>query len=205
MNSCHRTIRQKIADMPVGTVFVIPDFEEIATAKTVSKTLTRLSEDGLICRVTRGVFWKPSDTELPHPDSIAHALARSNTWRVAPSGDTALHLFGLRKDRPNVWTYITDGTYRDYDIAGTKIIFQHASGKLLGAMSEKAAMLIQVLKAYGKPKLSEETLNKIRGLIRPAECKQLLAETKNAPAWITKTLELLLRATSKNKGSVTTL
>lgn len=194
LGSCHRKIRHRIENMDPGEVFCISDFEEIASAKTVSKTLTRLSEDGLIVRITRGVFWKPEcGEELPHPDKIAHTLARSNTWRVAPSGDTALHLFGLRKDRPGVWTYITNGTYRDYNIAGIKIVFQHASEKALGAMSDKAAMLVQVFKAYGKPRLSEDTLTKIRGKLKPSELQPLLEETKNSPAWIKAAIQTMLR------------
>lgn len=203
LGSCHRKIKHRIEAMAQGEVFCISDFEEIANAKTVSKNLTRLSEDGIIERITRGVFWKPqSDAVSPHPDKIARALARNNTWRVAPSGETALHLFGLRKDRPGVWTYITDGTYRDYEIAGTKIIFQHASGKALGTMSEKAATLVQVLKAYGKPRLSEETLNKIRRKLKPCEFKPLLEETKNSPAWISKAIQTMLHRTKKKRETV---
>lgn len=203
LGSCHRKIKHRIEAMAQGEVFCISDFEEIANAKTVSKNLTRLCEDGIIERVTRGVFWKPqNDAVSPHPDKIARALARSNTWRVAPSGDTALHLFGLRKDRPGVWTYITDGTYRDYEIAGTKIIFQHASGKALGTMSEKAATLVQVLKAYGKPRLSEETLHKIRRKLKPCEFKPLLEETKNSPAWICKAIQTMLYRTKKKRETV---
>lgn len=194
LGSCHRKIRQRIEAMPQGEVFAIPDFEDIASAKTISKTLTRLSDESIIRRVTRGVFWKPNGNgELPHPDKIAHALARSNTWRVAPSGDTALHLFGLRKDRPGVWTYITDGTCRDYEVGGTKIIFQHASGKALGTMSEKAAMLVQVFKAYGKFRLSDDTLRKIRKKLNPSEFQPLLEETKNSPAWISTAIQNMLR------------
>lgn len=193
LGSCHGKISRKIEKMKAGSVFVIPDFAEIASAKTVSKTLTRLLQDGEIRRVVRGVFWKPAHgKDAPHPDDVAHALARSNTWRLAPSGDTALHIFGLQKEKPGVWTYVTDGTYRDYDVAGTKIVFQHASGKVLGKMSEKTALLVQVLKAYGRPRLSEETLQKIKAHLHPAEFKTLLEETKNAPAWVGKTVRTML-------------
>lgn len=194
LGSCHKIIARKIESMKAGSVFVIPDFSDIASAKTVSKSLTRLLKDGKICRVIRGVFWKPqSDASVPYPDDVARALARSNTWRLAPSGETALHIFGLRKEKPGVWTYITDGTYRDYDIAGTKIVFQHASGELLGTMSEKSALLVQVLKAYGRPHLSEETLQKIKAKLHPAEFKTVLEETKNSPAWVSKVLRTMLR------------
>ena len=192
--SCHGIIRKKIETMPQGSVFVISDFDSVAGPKTVSKTLTRLSEDGLIQRVIRGVFWKPpADSDTPSPDLIAHALARSNTWRVAPCGETALHVFGLKKNCPRVWTYITDGTQRDYDIAGTRLVFRHSSGKSLGMMSEKAALLVQVLKAYGRPHLSEETMAKIRQRLKPTDFKHLLTETKNAPAWIHSAIQAMLR------------
>lgn len=194
LSSRHKRILQQIEAMPYDTVFVLSDFSDIASAKTVSKTMTRLTEEGIVCKVYRGVFFKPQRADsVPYPDDVARALARSNTWRVAPSGDTALHIFGLNKDRPSIWTYITDGTCRDYDIGGTKIVFQHASGKVLGTMSEKAALLVQVLKAYGKPRLSEDTLAKIRLRLKPSDFKHLLEETKKAPAWISKAIQSMLR------------
>ena len=201
--SCHRRIRQKIETMPQGSVFVISDFDTIACPKTVSKTLKRLSEDGLICRVIRGVFWKPQNSaDAPSPDQIAHALARGNIWRVAPCGETALHLFGLKSTTPRIWTYITDGTQRDYDIAGIRLIFRHSSGKFLGSMSEKAATVVQVLKAYGKPQLSEETLVRIRQHLKPEELRHLLSETKNAPAWICAAIRTMLHKTDPAEHSV---
>lgn len=193
LGSRHKRIRQAIDTMQPGTVFVISDFSDIASAKTASKTLTRLTDEGIVRKLYRGVYFKPHGAgSVPYPDDVAHALARSNTWHVAPSGETALHIFGLNKDRPCVWTYITDGTCRDYDIAGAKIVFQHASGKVLGAMSEKAALLVQVLKAYGKPHLSDDTLAKIRLKLKPSDFKRLLEETKKAPAWISKIVQSML-------------
>ena len=57
--SIHGKIREKISDMPEGSVFVLSDFSDIADSKTVSKTLTRLCSAGIIDKVMRGVFWKP--------------------------------------------------------------------------------------------------------------------------------------------------
>lgn len=189
--SKHKQIEQRIADMPEGSVFVIFDFSDLAEPKTVSKTMTRLLESGAIQRVMRGVFWKPkSECSSPHPDDVARAIARENVWQLVPCGDTALHIVGLSDDKPNVWTYVTDGTYRSYSYDGKFICFQHSSGKAFRAMSEKTALLVQVIKACGPHMhISDDYIAKIRAFFsKPDEQKQILKESRNAAGWIEKSI-----------------
>lgn len=187
-HSKHKQIEQRIADMTPGSVFVIFDFSDLAEPKTVSKTLARLLEAGTIEKVMRGVFWKPDSAASPHPDDVAHAIARENVWQLVPCGDTALHIVGIEEQHPNVWTYVTDGNYRSYSYDGKIISFLHSSGKNFSAVSEKAALLVQVIKACGQGKLSEEYKFKIRAFFKPEEVRQILRECRFAPEWVIKAI-----------------
>lgn len=180
--------------MPLGSVFVIFDFSDLADPKTVSKTMTRLLEAGVIERVMRGVFWKPDPSvPSPYPDHVAHAIARENVWQLVPCGDTALHIVGLSEDTPNVWTYVTDGTYRSYSYDGKMICFLHSSGKAFRAMSEKTALLVQVIKACGpKMHLTDDYTAKIKAFFcKPDEQKQILKESRHAAEWIEKVIRTI--------------
>ena len=188
-HSKHKQIEQRISDMTPGSVFVIYDFSDLAEPKTVSKTLARLLEAGTVEKVMRGVFWKPDHTvSSPHPDDVAHAIARENVWRLVPCGDTALHLMGIEEQHPSVWTYVTDGNYRSYSYDGKIISFLHSSGKTFSAVSEKTALLVQVIKACGQEKLSEEHRKKILSFFKPDEIRQILRECRSAPEWVAKVI-----------------
>lgn len=199
-HSLHKQIEIRIENSPESSVFVVSDFADIASPKTVSKTLSRLSENGTLKKVMRGVFWKPDTSfDKPHPDSVARALARENLWRLVPCGDTALHMLGVSdKKNDETWTYITDGTYRNYTYDGIKISFMHASGKAFSAMSERSALLVQVLKAYGKDCISDEALKKIRTLFSPDEITKILQETKHTTEWVYKMIKNMFGMKTNN-------
>ena len=173
--------------LPAGSVIAISDFTDIASPKTVSKMLTRLAEDGQIEKVMRSVFWKPDGKHLdPAPNDVANALARENNWFLAPSGDTALHIMGLEEDVPAVWTYVTNGTYRNYKYGTTEISFTHTNWTFFNDMSEKTKLLVQCMKAYGKEHLSEEKIMALFKKCQNWEWRKVVEETKNATNWVTK-------------------
>ena len=102
MPSAPKKARLRRADEAVktGSVFVASDFADITGTKRISEYLMRLSADGTVKSVMRGVFYKPEYSRLldeytaPAPDAVAHALARNFGWTVFPCGDTALKALG---------------------------------------------------------------------------------------------------------------
>ena len=190
--SFYRQLEKRILYLPLGSVMTIADFTDIAGAKTVSKMLTRLTDEGVIRRVMRSVFWKPDGVNgEPEPNEVAKALARENGWILAPSKETALHLFGLTDTKPTVWTYITDGTYRTYQYGVHRISFTHTGRHFWSKWSEKTILLIQCMKAYGKEHLTDEIRRKLKGKIHGWDTKKLVEETKGSAAWIRDTVRVL--------------
>ncbi|MBP5230882.1 MAG: hypothetical protein ILO68_04055, partial [Clostridia bacterium] len=190
--SFFKKLENRILYLPLGSVITIADFTDIASAKTVSKMLTRLSKEGVVERVMRSVFWKPNGEE-PEPDEVAKALARENGWSLAPSKETALHLFGMVDAKPKVWTYVTDGTYRSYRYGDQRISFTHTGKLFRGKWSAKTALFIQCLMAYGKEHITEEIISRFGLRIRGWDLKTLIEETKDTAVWIRKTTKLICR------------
>ena len=192
----HGRIERRINRMTAGNVFAISDFLDIASAKTVSKTLTRLEEEMIIEKLMRGIYWKPCEkngkrTALS-PSELARAIARGNSWKLAPSGETALYLFGADKNEPTNWTYVTDGPYKVYAFDGFTISFKHTSGKQLSLGSEKVLLFIQVLKAYGKERLTAEVLARIRGFLKLDEIEEIKRESINMTEWMSGAVKRML-------------
>lgn len=188
-----KKMEEMIACLPYGAVLAVADFEKVAQPKTVSKMLTRFAEDGTIRKVMRSVFWKPDGVHLsPEPNEVAKALARENRWETAPTGETALHLFGIKEKKPSVWTYITTGSCRKYRYDGNEILFSHTSGQPIHTMSEKTRLFVQCLRAYGEERLSDDVLGKLRKKLTDHEWKNVMAETRETSAWIKKILHKMI-------------
>lgn len=196
--SFHHLIKTRIKEADDDSVFTINDFTDIADDKTVSKTLTRLEKSGHIKKLLRGIYCKfdKKDKE-PRPDTIAKAIARCNFWKLAPCGDTALYIAGLKTSAPAIWTFVTDGTYRNYKVGETIIEFKRTTGNALSQIPNKTMLLIQVIKAYGKENITGETAEKIRGCFKFPDYKTLKEETMQTAEWIKDTVMTIFQIKQK--------
>lgn len=183
-------IKQKIILSEHGSVFIPSDFFDITDAVKVNVCLSRLEKENTIRRILRGVYEYPEYNDFigeyiaPSPDKVANALARNYGWTIVPCGDTALNLLGLSTQVPAVWSYVSDGTYKDYNFDKITIKFKRTTNKEISKITYKTALVIQALKALGSEKISETVIKKISSRIDEYEKKNMLIEAKHATAWI---------------------
>ncbi len=183
MSSTFDKLKAAIKKLPAGTVVTIADFEHLASNKTISKFFERLCESSFVKKITRGVFWLPIEQKSPEPVKIAYAIARANDWKIAPCGESAKYVFGATNQTPKEWTFVTNGTYRSYRIDNIIIKFTHTTGNMLSSLSDKSALLVQVIKAYGRDHIPE-WLKNIYHRYTQKERKAIIKETKNVTSWI---------------------
>ncbi len=170
------------------------DFADIANTTTVRKCLGRQTEEGIIRRVLNGVYEKPRYSTLLHEllptdlDSVAEALARNYHWTISPCGDTALNRLGLSTQVPAVWSYISDGPYREFRWDTIKLSFRHRANREISDMSEITALVVEVLKTLGKEWVTEDTVNLLQKRLSPADKETLLLEARNTSQWIYETV-----------------
>ena len=192
---CMDAIRNRIDAAKYGSVFILSDFSDLAEPDAVRKAITRLENDGTLTRVMRGVYYKPKHSEMlgenivPHPDDVAHALARNYGWTIAPCGDTAMNLLGLSEQVPCQWVYVSDGAYREYSYGNATLYFKRTAKKELSNMSPKSALIVQALKTCGKDGVTQKMIEKLRSVTTGDERKALLSETQYATSWIYETIK----------------
>lgn len=184
-------IKHTIDQAEPGTVFLASDFADVADNKTVHMSLVRLTEQGKLQRIMRGLYMKPRYSKLlgenvpGRPDDIARAIARNYGWNICPSDMAALNIAGLSAQVPSVWEYISDGPYKTYDYDNSRIIFRHTNRNTeLTSVSEKSALIIRALKALGKENVSEETIRILSDKLCKEDKKILLEESKYSTSWI---------------------
>lgn len=63
-NGYAKMICDRIEDAPAGTLFINPDFSDIAASKTVRRNPNRLVKDEKIRRLLNGLYEKPKYSNL---------------------------------------------------------------------------------------------------------------------------------------------
>ena len=192
-------VRNRIEAAQIGSVFVASDFADVTETKRISEYLVRLSADNTVKCVMRGVFYKPEYSKLldefiaPAPDAVANAIARNYGWSIVPCGDTALNLLGLSTQVPVVWSYVSDGPYKEYSYDNTTIKYKHTTNREISKISPKTALVIQALKTLGKDNIRNETIERIKAETTPNERKAMLTEAQYATAWIYEVIKTVCR------------
>lgn len=180
----------RIDELGDEAVFVSGDFLDIAEYETVRKALNRLSADGRIKKILRGVYYRPrfsdllQEYEAPSPHQVAMAIARKFNWNIAPSGTTALNMLGLSTQVAAKWNYISDGAYISFDLGNITIEFKHRNNREVSGMSYKTALIIQAIKALGKDNVGQAAIEKIRLSLTNDERQKLLKEAKPTTVWV---------------------
>ncbi len=183
-------IENRIRSSKPGTVFLTKDFTDIATNTTIRKCLGRQVSAGNLRRIIQGVYEKPAYSNLlkqylpTDPDTVANAIANTYRWTIAPCGDLALNKLGLSTQVPAKWSYISDGPYRDFSWDNITIEFKHRTNRDISGISTFTTMLIEAIRALGKDRIDENTIQQIHNLIPENRRLSILEEAKSATDWI---------------------
>lgn len=170
--------------------FCIGDFLDLAGYDAIRKALDRLEDSGEIRRIIRGIYDKPrfngrfNEYELPDIDSVAHAIARNYNWIICPSGNLALNILGLSVQVPSSYTYISNGPYLSYTIAGVELRFKHSTSRSIANFSYITRLLIQAIKALGKENLLYDDILYLRNHLTMDEKEKLLKDRNKTNRWI---------------------
>ena len=190
-------IRQRIKKSRAGTLFVMPDFADIAPNNAANRVVLRLVQEGALRQIVRGVYQKPKineflgEVEEPSAESVAEAIARKNGWRISPDGDTALNLLGLSTQVPSHWVYLSDGPYKRYSYGVGVIELKHSANRLLGRLSPDAALLVQAFRALGVEGMTDEIEKILKARFSAGVLERIAKETMIAPSWIHEAIENL--------------
>lgn len=183
-------IKNRIALYEDGDIFFTTDFKEIANLATIRKYLGRQVEDGTIRRVMDGVYEKPKyskilDEFIPtDPEKVAYALAKKYHWTISPCGDVALNKLGLSTQVPVVWSYVSDGPYREFTWDNIILSFKHKTNREISFMSRISIMVIEAIKTLGKDNIDEKTIAILRSRLSGEEKTVLLKDATDSASWI---------------------
>ncbi len=182
-------IKQRIVGKGRGAIFAPPDFLDIGSRASVDQALSRLADQGVIRRLTRGLYDYPMQSSrfgllAPSADDIARAVARKDNQVLQPSPAMAANQLGLSTQVPSNPTYMTDGPTRTKKIGRQVIQFRNASPKTLVGADQKTGTVFQALRYVGKDRVDDQVIGKIAHVLNAKDRAQLIRQSKHVPAWM---------------------
>ena len=186
-------IEQQVQQSDAGTLFFVSDFAKAGNDVFISRLLSEFTEKGLLCRLSKGVYYKPVQTRFgilyPEVGELVKAIARRDKAQVLPTGETAQNMLGLSTQVPMNYVYLTSGSARKIKVGPRTVTFKRCVPKNFAAKDEFLAILIQAMKSIGENRITDQHRTVIKGLLQ----KNLPIETfeqdlKVAPLWVRKTI-----------------
>ena len=198
MKSIHQQIVQTIRDFKQGTIFFPEQFNQVGNNDAVRQTLSRICKEGLIIRLSQGVYLYPIvDKELgvlyPSVDTIAKAIALRDKARIIPTGIYALNRLGLSNQVPMKVVYLTDGIPRKINIAEQTITFKQTAPKNFAYKGEITPLVVSALKEIGKDRVSNAETLQIQKMLKYEPKEVVLSDAQIAPRWITNVIMSIIK------------
>lgn len=214
------TIAERIRQMVEGgdeRVWRLVDFDGMPFT-AVAKTLSRLTRNGKIFRLGKGLYYRPRTTVFgPSKPNDAHIRALPHKQRaIFPAGVAAANLLGFTTQNPAQIELATDGSSLPRLIVGRKTIIHTRRPGTWRGLSQGDAALLDFLRNRGKSsELSPaETVHKLVGLFRqPGQFDRLFKVAASEPPRVQAMLgaigqqtgqsDVRLKALRKNLNTLT--
>lgn len=188
-----KEIRNRILSGEKGQIYMLRDFSGITSDAVVATIMSRLEKEGLLVRLSQGIYLYPKRTRFgivyPSTEEIARAIAAKDGARIIPSGLTALNKLGLSTQVPMKAVYLTDATAREIKVNGQTLIFKRTTPRIFMYTTSFFSMVVTALKQIGEKKVSESEILHVKKLMQEFPDQDALKNDYNlAPIWIKKAL-----------------
>jgi len=182
-------IKQRIIGKGRGAIFAPADFLDIGSRASVDQALSRLSDKGVIRRLTRGLYDYPKKSPRfvflsPSTVDIAKAVARKDGQILQPSPSMAANRLGLSTQVPSTPTYMTDGPTRTKKVGRQVIQFRNASSKTLVGAGHKTGIVFQALRYLGKDRVDSQIVDQLARALDDKDRMLLAKQSRHVPAWM---------------------
>jgi hypothetical protein len=199
-NTIENKILKKMKQNRRGKIFFANDFAVLGNYKACNKALERLTKQGEIMRVSRGIYAIPQKSELlgtltPSFDSVVAAIVKRDKAKIIPTGLFAENALGLSTQVPMKAIFLTDGAPRKLMIGKIPLIFKKTTPKNLAAKGKISGLAIQALKSIQKRRVTDYEIDKVVNLLKKENPQHLAHDIKLAPEWIR---EIMRKAQTDN-------
>ena len=192
-------IKRRIIGKGRGAVFTPADFLDLCSRDSVDQTLSRLTDQGVIRRLARGIYDYPKTSPhlgclSPDPDAVAAAIARKDGRVVQVSPARAANMLGLTTQVPAKAVYLTDGPSRTKQIGAQTIIMRNAAARNLVGAGKPTGAVFQALRYLGKDGVDASVVARLSRTIDADTRRALVKYALQAPGWMRPVVQQIAAA-----------
>ncbi|MGI6224583.1 MAG: DUF6088 family protein [Prevotella sp.] len=190
-------IKDRIEKSKDGTLFFNSSFPEY-DEEYVGKVLTDLVRQGLILRLSRGVYLKAKKTKFgfvyPTTEEIANAIAERDNAEILPTGSTALNSLGLSDQVTMAPVFLTSGSARKIKCGNKTITLKRGVPRNFAVKGKITRLLVQAMKAIGESNYTEDWSEAISAvIIKNPEKETIRQDLRVMPAWIRREISKIYK------------
>lgn len=198
MQSIEDRVLEEIDRHDEDWCFSPKDFLDLAGRDALDKAFSRLTSEGKIRRIGRGLYDIPRYSDLlktvlsPSSDQIAKTVARKHGWRILPTGAYAANMLNLSTQVPMKIVYQSDGPSKSMKFGNSTIYFKKTAPKDM-ASDEMSGLVINALKYLGKDHVTPSVIAKLSSRFDEKQKRRLLKEAQFRTDWIFEMIQKICK------------
>ncbi len=171
------------------------DFLDLGGRAAIDQALSRLTRQGAIRRVRRGLYELPrigkllNEPIVQSPDELVRAWAKKNGLQVLPSGAHAANLLGLSTQVPAKLVYYTNGRTRMLKLGPYAIKLLNRGPKTMDVGGKMAPLVFQALRHLGRTGVTQEVVHRLRLVLSQKDKAELKDNIGYAAGWMVPVIE----------------
>lgn len=191
MSELNIHILRAASTLPEGGLLTPKEFLHLGSREAVDQSFTRLTRDGKLLRVGRGLYTRPVKgrfgTRLPSTEKVLEALAVKSEETIVEQEAAAANLLGLSTQVPVQEIYLTSGRGRTLRLGKRDVILKPAPRWMLLLGHRPGGTLIRALAWLGAEK-AQNVMPELMDKIPSSEWEAVAAVRSELPGWLAKTV-----------------
>jgi hypothetical protein len=171
--SISEAVRAKIKRLRRATPFSTASFYGLGSRVAVQKALSRLAQEGVIRRVSRGYYVRPkphrtvpSITLIASAEQVARKWASEHGYKITNQPESAAHQLGLQTQAPMRTVLWSSGPSREFQIGREIVEVRHVGHSRLQWPNRPEGELLRGLMVTPPESVQEDA---IRGALKRLE------------------------------------
>jgi hypothetical protein len=179
--------------LPEGGLLSPKEFLHLASRAAVDQALARLTREGMLLRVGRGLYTAPVQGRFgvrpPSTESVVQAIEASCGETIVASGAAEANALGLSTQVPTREVFFTSGRARTLQLGNRRIELRHGSKIQLLLGRRLAGMALRALSWLG-PEHGPFALTQLRAKLPADEWQLMQTARKVMPAWMARAVSM---------------
>lgn len=189
MSQITETILSVAQALPEGGLLSPKEFLHLGSRAAVDQALTRLTREGALLRVGRGIYAAPVRGRFgprpPSTEAVVHAIEAVSGETIVANGAAEANALGLTTQVPTREVFITSGRSRKLQLGKRSVELKHGNNLQLLLGKRPAGMAIRALSWLG-PEQGIPALLVLRTKLPASEWDAMHSARASLPSWMAR-------------------